>query len=339
MVRTLLKTSLREIRQSLGRYLAILAIVGLGVGFFAGLRTCQPSMVKTGVDYYEKYNMFDFRLLSTLGFTEEDVASFASLEGISAARGAVYTDFLAEMPSGDEAVLMAHSLTEDINLPNLTAGRMPQSPNECLADAMRFREEDLGRTLTVAESNEEGTRELLHCGSYTIVGLCRSPYYLNNERGTSSLGSGSVLGFVYIPQEGFDFDAYYEVYLSLEDPADAYSPAYKDQVEALNPAVEEETSVRAALRYDTLYSDAMAELQDAEEEVADGWDVYRAERADVDAELQDAYRELTDGEADYQQGEADYRQGLRDYEDGLRQYEEGLLELTDAKAELDSAGA
>lgn len=339
MVRTLLKTSLREIRQSLGRYLAILAIVGLGVGFFAGLRTCQPAMVKTGTDYYDEYHMFDYQLLSTLGFTEEDVEAFAAIEGVAAARGAVYTDFLTEIRDGEEAVVKAHSLTADINLPNLTAGRMPQAPNECLADALRFREEDIGRTLPVSDSNDEDTKELLQCGEYTIVGLCRSPYYLNNERGTSSLGSGSVFAFVYIPEEGFHFEAYYEVYLALENPAESYSSAYKDQISTLKSTVEQQTSSRAELRYTTLYNDAMEEIQDAEGEIAEGWETYRSERADAEEELNDAYQELTDGEAEYKEGLADYEQGLRDYASGLQEYEDGLAELTDAKEELDRAGA
>ncbi len=337
MVRTLLKTSFREIRQSLGRYLAILAIVCLGVGFFAGLRTCQPSMVKTGIDYYNEHNMFDYQLLSTLGFTKEDVESFTALEGVAAARGAVHTDFLTEVRDGEDAVIKAHSLTADINLPELTAGRMPQSPNECLADAMRFREDDIGRTLEVLDSNDEETKELLHCGEYTIVGLCRSPYYLNYERGTTSLGSGSVLAFVYIPEEGFDFEAYYEIYLTLEAPEESYSDAYKAQIDALKPIVERQTSDRAELRYTTLYNDAMGEIQDAEEEVADGWETYRNERTDAEAELDDAYQELTDGESEYQEGLTDYEQGRRDYADGLQQYEDGLAELADAKTELDRA--
>ena len=96
MVKTLLKSSLREIRQSLGRYLAILAIVGLGVGFFAGLRMSQPDMMATGVEYLRTYNLFDFQLMSTLGFTDEDVEAFSQIDGIASAEGSVYTDFLME---------------------------------------------------------------------------------------------------------------------------------------------------------------------------------------------------------------------------------------------------
>ena len=114
MVTTLLKSTLREIRQSLGRYLAILAIVGLGVGFFAGLRMAQPDMMATGVAYLEEYRLFDFQLMSTLGFTEEDVAALSQLEGIAGAEGSVYTDFLMERGENDEVVVTARSLTADM---------------------------------------------------------------------------------------------------------------------------------------------------------------------------------------------------------------------------------
>ena len=337
MVKTLLKSARREIRQSLGRYLAILAIVFLGVGFFAGLRTCQPSMAATGIRYLAEQRLFDFRLLSTLGFTEEDVAYFAGLDGIETARGAVYADFLTETGDGEEIVIKAHSLTDGINVPRLRAGRMPEAANECLADLRRFGEEDLGRTLTVSANNDEDTRELLHCGEYTIVGLILSPYYLNFERGTSSIGSGSVSGYIYIPEDGFDFEAYYEIFLTMKNPAEAYSDAYQEQIDALKPEIEEAIDRRAGLRYDTIYADAMSEIQDAEIDLADGWDEYRSERADAEQELDDAHRELTDGEAEYADGVKDYEQGRSDYADGLLDYEDGQQKAADAEQEIADA--
>lgn len=337
MVRTLLRSALREIRQSLGRYLAILAIVGLGVGFFAGLRTCQPAMMATGIDYLSEHNLHDFRLLSTLGFTREDVDDFAALDGVASARGAVYTDFLTEVEEGREVVLKAHSLTSGLHQPALTAGRMPQEPNECLADARYFSEDLLGKVLTVSESNDEDTKELLYCGAYTVVGLGWSPYYLNFDRGTSSLGGGSVSGFVYIPEEGFDFEAYYEIFLTVDDPALAYSIEYGDQIDALKPAVEELTDQRAQVRYDEIRGEAMDEIQDAEREIADGWEEYRTERTDAEAELDDAYRELTDGEADYAKGQRDYEQGRRDYAEGLQEFADGQQKVADAQQEVADA--
>ena len=337
VIRTLLRSALREIRQSLGRYLAILAIVGLGVGFFAGLRICQPDMMATGQDYLDRQAMFDFQLLSTLGFTQEDVDSFAGMEGVAAACGAVSTDFLTEIEPGQEVVVKAHSLTSGINIPRLRSGRMPEAPNECLADARHLPVDVIGRTLPVSPSNDEDTRELLRYDSYTVVGLAWSPYYLNYERGTSSLGSGSVASFLYIPEEGFDFEAYYEIFLTMEDQETAYSDAYKEQMEAVKTAVETLTGQRAVGRYDTLYNDATKEITDAAREIADGWDEYRTQRADAEKELDDARKELTDGEADYEQGQQDYQQGQQDYQQGRRELEDAQRELEDALQTLEEA--
>ena len=334
MVTTLLKSTLREIRQSLGRYLAILAIVGLGVGFFAGLRMAQPDMMATGVAYLRDHQLFDFQLMSTLGFTQEDVAAFSRMEGISAAVGSVYTDFLMEREENEELVVTARSLTGDINRMELMAGRMPEAANECVGDSRFFTEEDLGTAVRVSPNNDEDTLELLVYDEYTLVGLVQSPYYLNYERGTSSIGSGSVSAFVYIPEEGFDFEAYHEIYLSIADGADAYSDAYEDQIDSLKPQVEDLLSQRAELRYDTLYSDAMEDILEAEQELADGWEEYRSERSDAELELSDALQELLDGEADYAQGVKDYEQGKIDYAEGLQEYEDGLKEIADAEQEL-----
>ena len=337
MVKTLLRSALREIRQSAGRYLAILAIVSLGVGFFAGLRACQPDMMATGIKYLEEQELYDFRLLSTLGFTREDVDAFAAREDVTAARGAVYADFLTEIEEGVQVVVKAHSLTEGVNLPKLTAGRMPQAPGECLGDAKYFLEEDLGRVLPVAEENDEDVRELLHCGGYTIVGLAWFPYYLNYERGTSSLGSGSVAAAVYIPEDGFDFEVYHEVFLSMADMGEPYSDAYSLRRDQLEDGIEKLLGERAEVRYDTIYAEAMEKITDAEVEITDGWEEYHTQRADAETELDDAYRELADGESEYEQGQRDYEQGKKDYAQGQKDYADGQQKVADARKELDDA--
>ncbi len=338
MVSTLFKSTLREIRQSLGRYLAILAIIALGVGFFAGLRMSQPNMLATGVEYIGKYRLYDFRLLSTLGFTEEDVAAFSALDGVETARGAVYTDFLANW-NGSEAVFTALSLTDDINEPQITAGWMPRNGGECLGDARYFTEEDLGKTITVMRENDEETRELFRQEDYTLVGLMQTPYFLNQDRGISALGGGSVAAYIYIPESGFEWDAYYEIFLKIAGGADAYSPDYQAQIDALKPAAERLLEERAQLRYDTLLADAREELRDAETEVSDGWAEYEREKADVQQELDDALRELTDGEEKYRDGVAEFEQGKLDYAEGLQKYEDALAELENARAELDDTQA
>lgn len=338
MVKTLLRSALREIRQSMGRYIAILAIVGLGVGFFAGLRACQPDMMATGTAYLDKQEFYDFQLLSTLGFTKEDVAAFSAADGVSAASGAVHTDFLTQFgEDGSETVVTAHSLTDGINLPHVTSGRLPAAPNECLGDAKYMPESLIGTVLPVCESNDEDTRDLLRFDGYTVVGLAYFPTYLNYERGTSSLGSGSVSSVIYIPEEGFDFEYYYEIYLTMEDLGATYSDEYTANRDEIKPEIEGLLDVRASLRYKEIYDEAMEKISDAEIDITDGWDEYFQEKSDVEQELADAYRDLTDGETDYQQGQTDYEQGQLDYEQGQRDYEEGRQRVADAEKELSDA--
>ncbi len=335
MVKPLLKTTLREIRKSLGRFLAIMAIVGLGVGFFAGLRMCQPTMEATGVKYLNERKFHDFRLISTLGFTQEDVEEFQSLDDIQTACGSVYTEFLYQKAPDEDAVLMAHSLTEGINEPELVAGRLPLTSNECLADLADFTEEDIGTIIQVSADNDSDTLELLRYDEYTIVGLARTPLYLNYERGTASIGNGSVDSFVLIPEEGFDFEAYYEIYLRMANHEPAYSDAYDEQTDRIEPIIEEVLAQRADIRYKTLYTDALNEIHDGEKEVSDGWIEYRQERADAEQELADALIELQDGEIEYLDGIADYEQGLIDYAEGLADFEEGKRDYAEGKSDYD----
>ena len=135
-MRALRKSSLREIRKSLGRYLAILAIVALGVGFFSGLRVCRDSMVETGDDYLDRQSMYDYRLVSTVVFDTEDAEAFAGISGVTAAAGAVSQDALVDVTGLDmSGVVIFNSLTEDVNEISLTAGRLPRAASEAVADA------------------------------------------------------------------------------------------------------------------------------------------------------------------------------------------------------------
>ena len=124
---------------------------------------------------------------------------------------------------------------------------------------------------------------LLRYDGYTVVGLTWSPIYLNYERGTSSIGSGSVGGFVLIPEEGFDSEVSYEIYLTMDNPPPAYSAAYDSWLDGFRPAVEALLEERAELRFEDLYSEAMGEIQDAELEIADGWREYFDQRGDAQA--------------------------------------------------------
>ena len=337
---------LRQIKSTLGRYLAIFAIIALGVGFFAGLRVCTDAMLKTADGYLQEKKLYDFRLISTLGFTSDDVEAFAGLDGVDTAAGSVSADFLCESDGGD-VVFRAHMLTDEINLVDLVAGRMPQAGNECVLDATFFGEENIGTKLTLSQDNTEDTFDIFRYDAYTVVGLVNAPYYVNFERGTTALGQGKLAGYICLPSEGFDTDIYTEIYLSLAEGGALYSAEYDSAVDGMEPSVSELLEERAEIRYDNLESEGRSKIEEAEADLDEGRETYLSERADADqeltdaqAELNDARKELDDGWQQLSDGKAELSDKKADAEKQLsearKELDDGWQQLDDGKAELSS---
>ena len=335
---------LRQIRGTLGRYLAIFAIIALGVGFFSGLRVCTDAMLATADDYLRENRLFDYRLISTLGLREEDAAAFAALDGVETAAGSVTEDFLCEGSDGD-IVLRAHMLTEGMNGLDLLAGRMPEAGNECVLDAQSFGEESIGTVLTLSGENTEDTLDVFAYDAYTVVGVANNSYYVNYERGTTALGQGRLTGFVCIPAEGFDTDCYTEIYLSLGDCGDIYTDEYEAAVDGMEPAVTRLLEERADDRYQSLRADALSKIEDAQAELDEGRETYRRERSDAERELDDALAELSDARKELDEGWtklADGKDELRTqkanaeqrFADARRELDRGRTELEQGKSEL-----
>ena len=363
------KNNRRGLFKTLGRFLAILAIVALGVGFFTGLRLARPAMAKTGADYLRETGFFDFELRSTLGFTGEDVAYFAGLDGIAAAEGSLNEDLLTTCRE-QQVVFTTYQLLDEINQVVLSAGRMPQAANECLGDDRYFTEADLGTVFPVENDDEDAA---FSQQSYTLVGLCNSPQYLNSQRGSTALGDGSVAAFLFLPAEGYDAEYYSAVYVKLDEDADAFTDAYAELSDQWETPLKDQVALRGDLRQAELIADAEAELSDGWDEYEDGLKEYEdgkleaeQELADGKQELADALQELQDGEDDYAEGvetlaalredplsneeirdaraELDdgwqkYYDGKREYEDGLRKYQDGLQEYEDGLAAYEDAVA
>ena len=156
------KMLLRSIRATLGRFLAILAIVALGVGFYAGLKSSQPDMLRSADDYMRRQKMYDLQLMSSLGLMKSDPAAFQQLPGVDAAEGACFADAYARFGDGDEEVWHFQTLTEAVAVPELLLGRMPENSGECLGDSSVFRTEDLYHD----ERIDDATKKILSIQTY-----------------------------------------------------------------------------------------------------------------------------------------------------------------------------
>lgn len=347
MNKSIIKLTKREISSSLGRYLAIFAIIALGAGLFVGLRLSRPDFLETYNNYTHETNFYDFRLVSTLGLTDDDLAEVKKMDGVKLAEGAVGADFLFNTADEDNLIMMAQSIPENVNQIKLKAGRMPEKANECLADPDMYSKDDIGSTIKLSKDNSEQTFDTFAYDEYTIVGLADSVLYINMERGSSTLGNGSVKGYIYIPMDGFSTDYYTDIYVCVDSEGYVYSDEYEQSTQKYVDGLEKFMSERAVIRRDAIIDDAMSQLDDAKKQYEDGKAQYDAAKADYDAgyaeytkkksdteaQLEKARKEIENAESmmgdtsviDQKQAEldaakAELDKGQAEYESGLRQF-------------------
>ena len=233
MTKSFRKNILRTIRQSLGRYLSILAISALGIGFFAGFRGANPSMIHTAQVYLEEAKLFDFQLISTWGFTPEEVERINDLADVDLAIGAYSADFIYLTEDYSQRVFRARSISEHINLLSLIEGELPTTPNQMVLDASFFSSEMIGQEIRLSSENPEDIFAAFTYDTFLVTGLVRSPLYLNLERGNTTLKSGQVHSFVYLLPEAFDQEFYNHVFVSTTVSELAFTSAYNVAIEAL----------------------------------------------------------------------------------------------------------
>lgn len=338
MNKSIIKLTKREISSSLGRYLAIFAIIALGAGLFVGLRLSRPDFLETYNNYTHETNFYDFRLVSTLGLTDDDLAEVKKLDGVKLAEGAVGADFLFNTADEDNLIMMAQSIPENVNQIKLKAGRMPEKANECLADPDMYSKDDIGSTIKLSKDNSEQTFDTFAYDEYTIVGLADSVLYINMERGSSTLGNGSVKGYIYIPMDGFSTDYYTDIYVCVDSEGYVYSDEYEQSTQKYVDGLEKFMSERAVIRRDAIIDDAMSQLDDAKKQYEDGKTQYDAAKAEYDAGYAEYVQKKSDTEAQLEQA----RKEIENAESMMGNssvIDQKQAELDAAKAELDKGQA
>ena len=268
MTKSLLKSSLREIKSSFGRYIAILGIVALGVGFFSGLMVSEEAMLKTGDTYLNEQNFYDFRLMSTLGFDDDDVTALCDASGVTAADGAYQVDALVNDGGDEEKVGRFHSITADVNKLALKEGRLPENDNECVVDSSFYAGSSIGDTVTVVDNNEKDTLDALSQHEMKIVGVVESPLYMRVGRYSSEIGSGEVEAIYYVPESVFTSEYYTEMYVSVNTEGEIYSDAYDASIDDAEPTI----TKAAEDSVDGRYQEIVNEINDGRKQAQDGLD-------------------------------------------------------------------
>lgn len=328
-----------EIRRSLGRFLSIFFIVAIGVAFFSGIRASEPDMRYSGDAYFDEKNLMDIQVISTLGLTDNDVSAIEEVDGIASAVGGYSVDALCT-DGENQITVHVMSLLPTMNQVQVEEGRLPEAADECAMDVDYMNESSLevGDTITLSSGSEDEITDSLGTDTFTIVGAVSSPCYIGLQRGSTTIGDGSVTAFLTVPEESFTLDVYTEIYAQVEGAKalTAFTDEYDDRVEEILDRVEAIKDNREEARYQEVVDEANKTLDEARQEVSDAEQELEDGRTEAEAELADARQQLEDGQAELDDGKKELESSKAELESSRQQLIDGQAELDQSTEELNA---
>lgn len=349
MRKTLLKDTLREIKKTLGRFIAIVAIVGLGTAFFVGIKTTCPDMKLTADKYYKKQNFMDFYLVSTIGFNDGDISSLKITKGVKGVMPSYSIDAVTTLGNKEKVLrissLPISNLSENnknyINRPKLLRGRLPQKTGECVIEEKKFTDISLniGNKIKLTSGDGGILSDKLVTDKYTIVGIIDSPIYISRDRGTTTIGNGQVSAFIEIPDRDFKLKYFNNVYVTadINSTVEEYSKNYDNKIAHIKTILETLAKQRANLRYKEIKGIMEKTFSEKQQQ-------YNNSVNEANKKLTDAYKKITNNQTQINNGKAQFTQNKilsqKSITDGQKQINQGRLALiavkTDYQAKLDA---
>lgn len=284
------KNSFRKIWKSKGRFLSLILIVILGTSFFAGVRETASDMIKTLDNYYDDTNLYDFKIVSTMGLTDDDIKSLEEIDGIKEVEETYSFDTLIE---GNAVKVSALS---NISSVTLTDGRMPKKTNECLGEDESFK---IGDTITIEDDT------YLENNTCKVVGTVNSSSYIYENKGISTVGDGKLDSLLYVPKDNFKLDYYTEIYLLADGTKEelSYSDSYDDIISKVNKKLQKLKPLRETARYEQILKEAMDRVSKAENEL-------NKVKDENEEKFNDALTELNSNKIKLDEGLAEYNSNL-----------------------------
>ena len=295
MKSALLKDSIKEIKNTYKRFLSILVMAFLGVGFFAGMRAASPDMVDTIDQYYKESQVYDIKILSTLGLTNDDIDALSEIDEIENTVGTYETEGKIEIDNKE--IITKIMSVEKLNKPILLQGNFPKTQNECVVEDsfLTANHKSIGDTIEVEvekTKNDEGEEvEYLNKNILKIVGTVKSPLYISRDRGTSSLGSGKIDYYIYVPKENIKSNEIYtNIYIKLKNSENytTSSEKYEEYIAEVKEKIEAIKEEREKARHDKLVDIATEKVKEAEEKLNEN-------KQNAQQQIEEAKQEIENG--------------------------------------------
>ncbi len=326
------KDILRTIRGNLKRFVAIVVITVLGTAMFSGLKAGCDDLRTAADDFYDSQQLFDMRVLSTLGITQDDVDTLAGIEGVAHAEGG-YAETAHVKVAGERASVDVKALSDSgINEPYLVEGELPDSAGEVAVTRGYLKDSgaSIGDTLAIEDAEDEAN-EVFERRDYTIVGAVIDPMEVNNAEGSMSFRAASSSDYAFfVTQDDVVADTFTVAYVRLAgaDEVLCYGDAYGDIVSQVTDRIDAVSDDRAQARTDEVIGDALKQVEDGEREAQESFD--EAEQAFADGQ-----KEIDDGRAELADGQAELDSGRQELIDGQAEIDANRQMLIDNQAQVD----
>lgn len=324
--KALFKTIFKEISSSKSRFLSILFLIMLGVGFFSGLKSASPDMLNTANSYFADQDLMDLKVQSTIGIDKSDINRLKNIKGIDNVEPMYSKDVLIGK-EGRLLKLISYNDKNKINKYVVESGRLPEKNGEIALDASEIIKSSykIGDKIEFSSDNSKSIDDEIKNKTYKIVGFVKSPMYIQElERGTSNIGKGKIDGFAVIPESEFKMPVYTEAYLTFKDlnGLDSYSKEYEDLLDKHIKEVEDITKSQSVIRLNDIKKEANKKLSKAKHEIKDAKD-----------KLKEAESKLNDSRDKIDEGKKEYNKNLNEFN---KKMEDSKEKLDNSKNQLDS---
>ena len=277
MRKAVFKDFIRNIKESLGRFFAIMAIVAIGVAFFAGVTASSGDMKHSSDSYYDEYNMNDIRILSSIGFTSQDIEAVSKVYGVKAVYKTNTHDVLVDYDGRENVahisgVPVGKASDDDsyINQLRIKEGRLPQNDKECVVKYEDTRKSmQVGDVISFKSGTEDDINDTFKDTEYTVVGIVYTPCYVSYDLGSSGIGNGHINYCIYVGDDEFKNNYYTECYAVIDGAKDmdTYSDEYKKLIDKYADDIKAISKERLDIRKQTVIDEYTRAKADKKEEL------------------------------------------------------------------------
>ena len=277
-----------------------MAIIALGVGFFAGIKATSPSMYSLAETYYSENKLMDYRVISAVGFTEDDISEIEKLDGVESVMPSYYYDASLSADEGGQLIHLIsvpkkYKKNDELNTLVTLEGKLPEKTDEIAVEGAGFSgsSHQTGDTIKFAElAGDAKVSDSLKSLSYKVVGKVQSPLYISYQRGKTKIGDGKLDEYMYINSSSFKIEKYNEVYIKA-DFSDKYSP-FSDEYDDKSDELKKEIEKVAESRTKVFKTET---LKKARDELEKGKKEYEKQKSDTEKKLAKAKKEIDESEA------------------------------------------